>query len=160
MVSQSGSARMVRWPNHVPGHVSGFCREIRGFLTRPWSIWPPEGSDSPGKALFGVQAAEPCLYPPLKRQIPARKRHFPIRPQERLAACRTSADVRLVLAHREEGVHGFPGPRTAIRPELESFVVGTFRREMTIGLPDWQREAPPGFEPGMADLQSAAFPLG
>ena len=32
---------------------------------------------------------------------------------------------------------------------------------MTIGLPDWQREAPPGFEPGMADLQSAGrFPKG
>src|SRR5437870_10834882 len=26
----------------VSGHVTGFCREIRGFLIRPWSIWPSE----------------------------------------------------------------------------------------------------------------------
>ena len=32
----------VRWPNAVSGHVTGFCREIRGFLTWPWSIWPSE----------------------------------------------------------------------------------------------------------------------
>ena len=30
---------MVRWPNAVSGHVTGFCRKIRGFLTWPWSIW-------------------------------------------------------------------------------------------------------------------------
>jgi hypothetical protein len=32
----------VRWPNAVSGHVTGFCREMRGFFTRPWSIWPSE----------------------------------------------------------------------------------------------------------------------
>src|SRR5437660_689962 len=32
----------VRWPNAVSGHVTSFCREIRGFLTWPWSIWPSE----------------------------------------------------------------------------------------------------------------------
>jgi len=32
----------VRWPNAMSGHVTGFCREIRGFLTWPWSIWPSE----------------------------------------------------------------------------------------------------------------------
>ena len=32
----------VRWPNALSGHVTGFCREIRGFLTWPWSICPSE----------------------------------------------------------------------------------------------------------------------
>jgi hypothetical protein len=33
--------------------------------------------------------------------------------QERLAACRTSANIRLVFAHRGERVHRFPGLRIA-----------------------------------------------
>jgi hypothetical protein len=26
----------------MSGHLTGFAQEIRGFLTWPWSIWPPE----------------------------------------------------------------------------------------------------------------------
>src|SRR5438876_9052838 len=32
----------VRWPNAMSGHLTGFAWKIQGFLTWPWSIWPPE----------------------------------------------------------------------------------------------------------------------
>ena len=35
--------------------------------------------------------------------------------QERLAAGRTSGGIRLVLAHRREGIHGFPSPHTELK---------------------------------------------
>src|SRR5438876_2424406 len=41
-LSRATKAYPVRWPNVLSGHVTGFCREIRGFLTWPWSIWPSE----------------------------------------------------------------------------------------------------------------------
>lgn len=36
---------------------------------------------------------------------------------------------------------------------------GSLRRPTPVAM-KWEKEAPPGFEPGMADLQSAALPLG
>src|SRR5438105_5413285 len=45
----------VRWPNAVSGHVTGFCREIRGFLTWPWSIWPSEVATQDGASENGYQ---------------------------------------------------------------------------------------------------------
>ena len=43
--------------------------------------------------------------------------------QKRLAACRTSANVRLVVAHRGERVHGFPGLCIVAHSELRPRVI-------------------------------------